>query len=580
MRRSGFFKLFAAIGSVACSLSVAQAADGQNSARFAWVDYQGVERGAPPAPGEYRNPIIGGYYPDPSVTKVGNDFYLVNSTFAWFPGIPVWHSRDLVHWHQIGNAIDRSDQLDFTGLRISGGVFAPAISHHGGLFYIVNTCVGCGGNFVITATDPKGPWSKPVWLKNVDGIDPSLFFDDDGSAWLVNNDLPKEGELYPGHRAIWLRQFDLKTLQAPGAGQMIVDGGADPSAKPVWVEGPHLFKKDGAYYLIAAEGGTDDNHSEVVFRATRRDGPYLPAPASANPILTQRDADPKRAGPVTSTGHADLVRLDDDRWWAVFLGTRPYGKNLYNTGRETLLLPVTWHEGWPSVLPHGTAVPTVVPAAGLALERTAPEGGKIRDKFNGPKLGPEWMMMRTPADHWWRTGHGLLIMARNQRIGDGRQPSFVARRQQHAEAIVSTSVDFAPVEGEEAGLAAVQNDNYFLSIAITQAQGRKMVRVARRAGMAEPAQGITIASRPYPDKAVRLRIHARGGRYDFDYAAVRGAWKPLAHNVDGTNLSSAIAGGFVGTLIGPYAQTSRGARPLPAPEETYHLGQTVDGAKD
>lgn len=579
---AGFFlSSLLVAGDLAARMTSANAATPAHAARFAWVDYQSVDRGPRPAAGQYRNPILPGYYPDPSVLRVGNDFYLVNSTFAWFPGIPVWHSTDLIHWRQIGNAIDRPDQLDFSRLRISGGVFAPAISYHDDRFYIVNTCVGCGGNYVITASDPKGPWSKPVWLKNVDGIDPSLFFDDDGSAWLVNNDMPKGGERYPGHRAIWLRRFDPTALQAPGSGQMIVDGGADPRSNPVWVEGPHVFKRNGTYYLIAAEGGTDDNHSEVVFRASTIAGPYLPAPATINPILTQRDADPQRPDPVTSTGHAEFVQTEGDRWWAVFLGTRPYAKNLYNTGRETFLLPVTWRDGWPPVLPHGAAVPAVVAAPGPQHTPIETSGPTVRETFDQAKLGPEWVTMRTPARPWWRIENGNLVLpARNQRIGDGRQPSFVARRQQAAEAIISTSVVFAPSDGEEAGLAAVQNDNYFLTIAATRADGRNLLRVARRAGVAEPAQGLTVASKPFSGGAVRLRIHARGGRYDFDYAEARGPWRSLAHGVDGTNLSSAIAGGFVGTLIGPYAQTSRGARPLPAPEETYHLGQTVDGAKN
>ncbi|HWI85246.1 MAG TPA: glycoside hydrolase family 43 protein, partial [Sphingomonas sp.] len=249
-------------------------------ALFDRVSYEGHEPGPAPQSGKYRNPILAGYYPDPSVVKVGADFYLVNSTFSWFPGIPVWHSRDLVHWRQIGNAISRPEQLNFTGITMSHGVFAPAISYHDGRFFIVNTCVECGGNFVVTARDPKGPWSQPVWLKDVGGIDPSIFFDDDGSAWLVNNDGPEGAPRYDGHRAIWLHRFDPGTLQTRGTPRVIVDGGVDPSKKPIWIEGPHLFKKDGAYYLMAAEGGTSTGHSEVIFRADRIEGPYVPAPPS------------------------------------------------------------------------------------------------------------------------------------------------------------------------------------------------------------------------------------------------------------------------------------------------------------
>jgi xylan 1,4-beta-xylosidase len=535
-----------------------------NLARFDWVEYRGVEPGRAPAAGEYRNPILGGFYPDPSIIRVGTDFYLVNSTFSWFPGIPVWHSRDLVHWRQIGNAISRPGQLNFTGLGMSRGVFAPAISHHDGRFYIVNTCVDCGGNFVITARDPKGPWSQPVWLKNVGGIDPSLFFDDDGSAWLVHNWSPKEKQRYSGHMAIWLHRFDTKTLQTTGDPTMIVDAGVDPSQNPIWIEGPHLFKKDGVYYLMAAEGGTAEQHSEVIFRSDKVEGPYVPAPASVNPILTQRDLDSGRPNPITSSGHADLVKTAKGDWWAVFLATRPYQGDLYNTGRETFLLPVSWHDGWPTILPHKTTIPVIAKAPALPRDTARPTGGSfvVRDEFAGTALAPEWMMMRTPANSWWRLEKGALVLpARNERLGDGKQPSFIARRQQNADAIVTTALNFAPAEGEEAGLAALQNDNYFLAVGLTRSGGKLIVRVTRRAGASEPADGIVVASKAVPAGPIQLRIHARGGRYDFDYAVRPGRWQAAAHDVDGTNLSTAAAGGFVGTLIGPFAQAANGASP-------------------
>jgi alpha-N-arabinofuranosidase len=452
-------------------------------ARFDWVEYRNVEPGPAAGPGEYRNPVLGGYYPDPSVVRVGQDFYLVNSSFSWFPGLPVWHSRDLVHWRQIGNAIDRKGQLDFTGM--SRGTFAPDISYHDGLFYIVNTCVGCGGNFVVTARDPKGPWSDPVWLKNVDGIDPALFFDEDGSAWLVHNAGPRGTPRYSGHTAIWLTRFDPKTLQAVGKAKVIVDAGADPSKNPIWIEGPHLFKKDGLYYLMAAEGGTAENHSEVIFRADKVEGAYVPAPASVNPILTQRDLDPARANPVTSSGHADLVKTEKGDWWAVFLATRPYTGDLYNTGRETFLAPVTWHDGWPTILPHATPIPILAKAPDLPRGSAPPTTGSfaVRDEFAGAALGPAWMMMRSPTTSWHRLDKGALVLtARNERLGDGKQPSFIARRQQNPEAVVTTSLRFAPAEGEEAGLAALQNDEHFLAVSLARKDGKLAVQVTRRAG--------------------------------------------------------------------------------------------------
>ncbi|MBV9749579.1 MAG: glycoside hydrolase family 43 protein, partial [Acetobacteraceae bacterium] len=325
MRAFGALALAAAALTAAASPS--PPAGAPSPARFAWFEYRGADATFDRAgPGEYANPILPGFYPDPSVIRVGDIFYLVNSTFAYFPGLPVFRSRDLVHWTQIGNAIDRPGQLNFTGRRLSEGVFAPALHHANGRFYIINTCVGCGGTFILTARDPAGPWSDPVWIRDVGGIDPSLFTDTDGATWLVNNDAPQGKPLYEGHRAIWVRRFDLATLKTLGPAKMIVNGGVDISTKPIWAEGPHIFRHDGRYYLTTAEGGTAINHSEVVYQSDHPDGPFTPL---RHPILTQRDLDPARSEPITSAGHAQLVDTPKGDWWATFLAVRPYTGDLY-----------------------------------------------------------------------------------------------------------------------------------------------------------------------------------------------------------------------------------------------------------
>ncbi|MET3827516.1 alpha-N-arabinofuranosidase [Sphingomonas sp. PvP055] len=546
----------AAIATVVIA-SVAGSAQAAGPARFDWVEYRGTDGTAVPA-GSYRNPILAGYHPDPSIVRVGADYYLVNSTFSWFPGIPVFHSRDLVHWRQIGNAIDRPGQLDFTGRGMSEGVFAPAINYHAGRFYIVNTCVRCGGNFVITATNPAGPWSDPVFLPTVEGIDPSLFFDTDGKAWLINNREPVGGSTYDGHRALWIEQFDPVRLKMLGNAKMVVNGGVDLSAKPVWIEGPHIYRVKDAYYLTAAEGGTSVNHSQVVFKSDSVTGPYVPAPRAINPILTQRDQPAGRADPISATGHADLVQLPDGRWWSVFLGTRPYAQDYYNIGRETFLLPVDWSSGWPVILPKGQTVPRVVRAPLPAVTaHSVPLTGtfSVRTDFTGPRLGLEWMTMRGAP---YQLGGGTLHLdPLTDGIGDFGKPAFVARRQEHSTASVTTEVRFTPGEGEMAGLAAVQNDAYFLTIALTRHDGKTFIRAARRAGKDEPRTGVTLAERAVPVAGpVRFRISARGGRYDLAYALGK-QWVTLAPDVDATNLSTNKAGGFVGTMIGPFAQGKR-----------------------
>ena len=528
-------------------------------ARFAWFAYSGTD-GEPVADGQYRNPILAGFYPDPSIVRVGDDYYLVNSTFAWFPGIPVFHSRDLVHWRQIGNAIDRPGQLRFDGLTMSKGVFAPAITWHDGTFYIANTCVDCGGNFVITARDPAGPWSDPAWLPTVEGIDPSLFFDDDGSAWLVNNRAPAGPALYDGHRALWIERFDPVGLKMLGNPKMVVDGGIDPATKPIWIEGPHIYKHDGKYYLMAAEGGTGVNHSEVILRADRVDGPYRPAPPEVNPILTQRDLPAGRPNPVSAAGHADLVELAGGGFAAVFLGTRPYdyARDYYNLGRETFLLAVDWSGEWPVILGKGLPVPLTAEAPLPVVRGGAPTTGSFtaREDFGRADLGPEWMAMRA-ARYALERGELVLAPGRDG-LGDLGQPAFVARRQQHNDAVAETELEFTPGEGEMAGLAALQNDDYFLTLAVVREGGRTLVRVARRAGPDDPRTGVTVAEAPLAAPGrVRLKLTTHGGRFDFAYAT-NGDWTTLASDVDGTNLSTATAGGFVGAMIGPFAQGPRG----------------------
>lgn len=522
-------------------------------ASFDWFDYRGDDHLPKPAAGQYSNPILQGFYPDPSIVRVGRDYYLVNSTFIWFPGIPVFHSRDLVNWTQIGNAIDRSSQLNFAKLNTWQGVYAPDITFHAGTFYIINTCVPCGGNFVITAKNPAGPWSEPTWLP-IDGIDTSLFFDEDGSAWIINNGPPEEKPRYEGHRAIWLQQFDTKQMKLIGPRKVLIDSGVHPEENPIWIEGPHIFRKDGAYYLIAAEGGTAEGHSEVVFRSDKVTGPYVPF--ADNPILTQRDL---KGSPITSTGHASFVKTPSGDWWSVFLGVRPYDDQNFNTGRETFLMPVRWEQGWPRITDHGARVPWVARRPNLPAGPRAPvpTSGSftIRDEFNGSKLPPYWMMMRNPVGKWWRLAGGALHLdARGTALGDMGNPSLWARRQQHLNATVTTRVRFnPPSDAAEAGLAAMQNDEYFYYLAVGRDHGKRVVRLRRRAGGPDAMAGAILASSPIPHGPIELRINARGAAYDFGWSADGKSWHSLARNADGTLLSTKKSGGFVGAVFALYA---------------------------
>ncbi len=523
-------------------------------ARFERFSYEGrTQEQAALSTGQYRNPILSGYYPDPSVTRVGDDYYLVNSSFAHFPGLPVFHSKNLVDWTQIGNAIDRPDQLDFAGRRVSEAVFAPDISYHAGVFYIANTCVSCGGNFVITARDPTGPWSQPIWLP-FEGIDPSIFWEGD-RAYIINNRAPNEPPRYDGHRALWVQEYDWRAGRMVGESTQLVNGGVDLATKPVWIEGPHLLKKYGFYYLTAAEGGTGDNHSQVVFRARALRGPFTPY--AGNPILTQRDLPPDRAHPVTSAGHAKLVQTQDGDWWATFLATRPYADGHYNIGRETFLLPVTWRGGWPHILERGRAIPFTatrprLPAGPAPALPTSGDFGYV-DEFDGAKLGLQWIGIRTPRRPFSRLAGGALELSAAARFGDlSGTPAFVGRRQQHHVATVSTVLRFAPErDGARAGLAAVQNDRSLLEFAVTRRGGKTMVALYKR----DLADSDTlVASAPFaPGGAVTLTIRTDGGTMTFDYT-VGGVRRTLTERLDTTFLSTQRAGGFVGTVIGPFVE--------------------------
>lgn len=539
----------------ACSTAGGQAsleATSTSTAQFERFSYQGQSQEAvTPSATQYRNPILSGYYPDPSVLRVDNDYYLINSSFTNFPGLPLFHSRDLSTWTQITNVIDRPSQVNFQGLGSSRGIYAPDISHHKGTFYMVTTCVDCGGNMAMTATKPEGPWSEPTWIA-FGGIDPSLFWDTDGKVYLVGNDAPAEKPRYDGHRAIWVQEFDPATLAVKGERTLLVNGGVDIRAEPSWIEGPHIFRRGDYYYLIAAEGGTGDNHSQVVFRSTSVRGPFTPY--ANNPILSQRALDPKRQNPVTSAGHAKFVQTPDGQWWATFLATRPYKDGKYNIGRETFLLPVTWKDDWPLVLEDGKPIPFVAtrPALPAQARPALPLSGDFTytDEFDGARLADAWIGIRTPAAPFHRIEAGRLVLESRGQLGDLQAtPAFLARRQQHHIATVSTSLRFHPAhEGDRAGLVAYQSDASHLFYGVTRIGQRDVLALYVRE---KSAADRLLASTPVTGDAIDLEIHVDGGRMRFSYTA-GGVKQVLRDDVDATFLSTSKAGGFTGTIIGPY----------------------------
>lgn len=481
----------------------------------------------------FRNPVLPGFHPDPSVVRVGEDYYLVTSSFEYFPGIPIFHSRDLMHWQQIGHVLTRESQLPLGNAQSSQGVFAPTLRHHDGTFYVVSTNVGGGGSFYVTARDPAGEWSEPVYLVE-DGftMDPSLFFDDDGKVYYTRHSGGERG----------------------GAGQAELDLVNGRLVRPpiqiwagtggVWPEGPHLYKRDGTYYLLLAEGGTSYQHAVTVARSTSPWGPFEAAPN--NPVLSHRD---RRSEPIQATGHADLVETADGRWWAVFLGIRPWNGTHHNLGRETFLAPVEWTaDGWPLM-----RAPILLEMSSEGLPPAQPFPLRVaRDQFDGPRLGLDWNFLRNPrageASLVERPGF-LRLRGSAVTLNDVGSPAFVGRRQAHATVSASTLLEFAPTsEGQEAGLTLRANEANHYELALVQRGSARHVQLRTRvAGVSNVLRDEVVAS-----GAIVLRVDAAPEEYSFSYRTENGPAQQLG-SVPSVPLSSEAAGGFTGVYIGMYA---------------------------
>ncbi|MFN8381540.1 MAG: glycoside hydrolase family 43 protein [Anaerolineales bacterium] len=494
---------------------------------------------------EFLNPILSGCYPDPSICRVGDDYYLVTSSFEYFPGLPIFHSRDLIHWRQIGHVLDRPSQLDLDEIRPSAGLYAPTIRYYKGTFYVINTLVGGktrSGNFIVTATQPQGPWSEPYWLDS-DGIDPSLFFDDDGRCWYVGTHLNEKG-YYTGHTEIFLQELDIEKMKLVGEAHTLWDGAVKGV---VWAEAPHIYKVNGWYYLLIAEGGTAHHHAVTIVRSVNVAGPY--ETYRGNPILTHRHLGIDY--PIVGTGHADLVETQNGEWWAVLLAMRPYGGYFYNLGRETFLIPVRWEDDFPIFSPGTGRVEFKYPAPNLPEHVW--ESPLVHDDFNDATLAYHWNFLRTPREDFYslteRKGF-LRLRLRPQQLTEQTNPSFVGRRQQHIDFMAQTEFDFTAQINECAGLVLIQSNDFHFRFVVTR-ENENIIRLIKRSH----GQDETLATQPLPAGRCTLKVTARGQDYNF-YFLTNDQWKTLAENVDGRILSTPVAGGFVGAYIAMYASSN------------------------
>ncbi len=535
---------------------------GQSVALFENFSYKGNDDfySLNPLPDEsyFYNPILPGWYSDPSICTNGEgDYFLVTSTFVYYPGVPIFHSKDLVSWKQVGNVLNRPSQLEkMEGQGVNGGIYAPSIAYNpqNKTYYMVTTNVGCG-NFFVKTKDPFGEWSDPIALPEVTGIDPSFFFDEDGRAYIVNNDDAPEGKPeYDGHRTIRIREFDVERDETKGKEKVLVNKGAVPQDNPIWIEGPHMYRVRGSYFLMSAEGGTGGWHSEVVFRSDSPWGPFVAW--DGNPILTQRTLK-ERQNPVTCAGHADLVETKDGEWWAVFLGCRPLNNNFENLGRETFLMPVKWtDDGWPYMTQGNDLVPLLLKRDGVEREDSVTFGNFEKQYgFDSKELGMDWLTLRGPATEWYSLTENegyLTLKCADVSTMERETPAFVARRVQHHNFECETTMLFDPRdESEAAGLLLFKDETHQYFMGEHRKDGKKYVTLwqtgdSGQTVLAENAIG-------GDTQKIYLKIASTGTEFSFFYATERGKWHTLKQNVDARYLSTAFAGGFTGTVVGMYA---------------------------
>lgn len=534
---------------VGCTLALV-ACMPTSAAEFLGFQYTGKQHVQATHSAQYTNPVLPGFYPDPSITRKGDDYYLVNSSFSYTPGLPIFHSKNLTDWTFVGYALSRASQTEFAGLGMSRGIFAPTLRYHDGMFYLITTAVDSGGNFIITAEDPAGPWSDPIWLPEVGGIDPDLFFDKDGKVYIAHNDAPPGEPLYDGHRAIWLWEYDKQEKKVkPDSRRLLVNGGVDITQQPVWIEGPHIYHINGWYYLTCAEGGTGPNHTQVVFRTRSLASPF--EPYEHNPILTQRDLPYPRPNAVEAAGHADFIQAPSGEWWSVFLATRPYQDGLYNTGRETFLLPISWREGWPHILPPKTAIPMLHNRPTDTVPTARTDFDKIQDTFDRDSLADHWQGLRTFDRSWAKQENSRLVLSPHEPLTSKGTVAYVGIHQTSADFEVSTEL-VAPHTGESAGLVVFQNAAFHYFLGVTQRQDTRLVFV-EKVNKGKVERVAELSTPTLLNNTVSLQI--KGHQDDISFAVMHNnTWRTLGTVQDATPLSTAKAGGFVGATIGLHSR--------------------------
>ena len=514
----------------------------------------------------FKNPIISGGYPDPSICKVGETFYLVNSSFEYFPGLPIHKSNDLINWELIGYGLNRESQVssvvNLIDVQSNGGIHAPTIRYNNGVFYIISTNVYYDVkknkadmvNFVVTASNPAGPWSDPIHIEGAPGIDPDLFFDDDGRVWYVGNQMP-ENPSFDGEGEIWLQELDLNEYSLIGERHLLWRG----ACGGVWAEGPHMYKKDGKYYLIIAEGGTSFNHAVMVAMSEKIEGPYISNPR--NPILTSRHLSYDNW--VNSTGHGDIVELDDGRYYMVILGIRNEINRGSNMGRETFIAPLSWEREPFEWKENKDLWPVVSPISGkvekenevIFTNSTQINSYNFRDDFNSKTLGLKWNFRRLPLENIYSLDkrEGFLRIFSNQNIIKERhRAALMGFKQNQTNFEYFTSMNFNPENNKsEAGISIFQKDDNYLNFTVVKKDGNFFIKV----NAYNNNKLILKDEQLIPDYKgkIKLKISSEEGEYKLFYST-RGFRYRLFDKLKNDIL---LSKGYTGAHIGLYI-TSNG----------------------
>lgn len=482
----------------------------------------------------FQNPILSGFHPDPSVCRVNDDFFLVTSSFQFFPGVPIFHSKDLIHWEQIGHCLTRESQLPLHKANAWGGIYAPTIRYNDGRFYMITTNCSDRGNFFVWTDNPYGEWSEPIWVEGMCGIDPTLYFEGD-KVYYVGTCNDK----------INLCEIDIKT------GKCLTE------IKPIWQgtggrypEGPHIYKKDGYYYLLIAEGGTEYGHKVTIARSKNIYGPY--ESNNSNPILTHINQN-AQSNPIQGLGHADFVQAPDSSWWVVCLGFRPQSYNHHLLGRETFLAPVVWEKGaWPVINGNGTIS---IDMDCKTLPQTKMPEETTLFNFSETKFDKSWNWLCNPIMKNYsltdRKGW-LRLKAGDLTLDNEGSPTFIGRRQNSINCQVTTCIEPKNLsDGAQAGLSVYMMNQYHYDLCLVSRRNKIHIMLRYRLGQMSHIE----TEIPLNGNVAYLRIEGTPDYYHFTYSTDGNSFIPLG-KMDTRFLSSETAGGFTGIYIGLYAQGS------------------------